>query len=192
MNRLVSDESGGPLVELALAMPLLTLILLGAIGLGQLAMGAINVSNAAKAAVQYAAQDGGTAEDAVTMLSLAQADVGTTIGQTGSIDMPMALNLPAATTCRDGSNKNAVVAYSSGKTGTYSCSYCQCSSPNSGVAPFACQTANPQTVCGATSISQLEQVIVVSTHIKMTPVAAIPGLPATFDMYGRATEKRLQ
>jgi len=190
MKRLVSDESGGPLVELALAMPLLTLILLGAVGLGQLAMGGITVSNAAKAAVQYAAQDSGTAVDTATMLSLAQADVGTTIGQTGALDMPEAIGLPAVTKCIDSSK--AVTAYSSGKAGTYSCSYCQCSSPNAAAAPFACSTANPNTVCGAASISQLEQVIVVSTHIKMTPVVAIPGLPASIDMYGRATEKRLQ
>ena len=189
MKRLVSDESGGPLVELALAMPLLTLILLGAVGLGQLAMGAINVSNAAKAAAQYAAQDSGTAVDTATMLTVAQADVGTSIGQTGALDMPEAIGLPAVTKCVDSSK--AVTAYSSGKAGTYSCSYCQCSSPNSAAAPFACATADPNTVCGS-SISQLEQVIVVSTHIKMKPVVAIPGLPATFDMYGSATEKRLQ
>lgn len=188
--RLLSDESGGPLVELALAMPVLTLILLGAVGLGQLAMGSIAVSNAAKAAVQYAAQDSGTAVDTATMLAIARADVGGTIGQTGALDMPEALGLPAVSTCVDTSK--AVTAYSSGKAGTYSCSYCECSSPNSTAAPFACAGANPNTVCGATSISQLEQVIVVSTHITMKPAAAIPGLPASFNMYGRATEKRLQ
>jgi Flp pilus assembly protein TadG len=181
MKRLVFDETGGPLVELALAMPMLTLILLGAVSLGQLAMGAINVSNAAKAAVQYAAQDSNTAVDTATMLAMARADVGTTIGQTGALDMPKAVGLPAVAACT-----------STGTTTiSYSCSYCQCSSPNSAAAPFACATANPNTVCG-TSSSQLEQVIVVSTHIKMKPVAAIPGLPLTFDMYGRGTEKRLQ
>lgn len=181
MKRLISDEGGGPLVELALAMPLLTLILLGAIGLGQLAMGSINVSNAAKAAVQYAAQDSGTAVDTATMLSVAQADIGNTIGQTGALDMPKPLGLPAVASCR-----------STGTTTiSYSCSYCECSSPNSTAAPFACATADPNTVCGSTN-SQLEQVIVVSTHIKMRPVAAIPGLPVSFDMYGNATEKRLQ
>ncbi|WP_109487795.1 TadE family protein [Occallatibacter savannae] len=182
MKRLIWDESGGPLVELALAMPLLTAILLGAIGLGQLAMGAINVSNAAKAAVQYAAQDSGTAVDTATMLSVAKADIGNTIGQTGTLDMPKPLGLPSVASC--------VSTGTSPKS--YSCSYCQCSSPNASVAPFACSTADPNTACGVNSTSQLEQVIVVSTHINMRPVAAIPGLPVSFDMYGNATEKRLQ
>lgn len=189
MRRLFFDESGGPLVELALAMPLFTIVLLGAVGLGQLAMGAIAVTNAAKAAAQYAAQDSGTAVDTATMLSIARADIGGTIGQTGALDMPEAVGLPSVTTCRDTSNN--VSAYSSGKSGTYSCSYCECSSPNSTAAPFACATANPNTVCGST-ISQMEQVIVVSTHINMKPVAAVPGMPLSFDLYGTATEKRLQ
>lgn len=182
MKSLLYDESGGPLVELALAMPVLTMILLGAVGLGQLAMGAINVSNAAKAAVQYAAQDSSTAVDTATMLSIAQADIGGTIGQTGALDMPRPNGLPAVASCRTTGSTPA----------SYSCSYCQCSSPNSTVAPFACSTADPNTACGASSSSQLEQVIVVSTHIKMKPAAAIPGVPGSFDMYGNAMEKRLQ
>jgi len=48
-------EQGGALVELALSMPLLTLILMGGVELAKVAYASIEVSNAASAAVQYGA-----------------------------------------------------------------------------------------------------------------------------------------
>ncbi len=56
-------EAGQALVELALTMPLLALLLLGAAELGRLAYAAIETSNAARAGVQYGAQNHITASD---------------------------------------------------------------------------------------------------------------------------------
>jgi Flp pilus assembly protein TadG len=52
-------ESGQALVELALMMPIMMLLLVGALALARVAYAAIEVSNAAKAAVQYGASSGG-------------------------------------------------------------------------------------------------------------------------------------
>lgn len=187
MKHQVLDESGGPIAELALLMPLLGACLFGAVQLGQLAVVATDATNAAKASAQYAAQDSTTAENTAMMLAMAKADTGTIPGQVGTLDMPQALDLPAVTSCVDTTGKT--VAYSGGTAGSYSCSYCDCSSPDSAAMPFACSAYTANSCAGT---SHFEQVIVVNTHIRMMTIVAVPGLPTTFDVYGRATEKRLQ
>jgi Flp pilus assembly protein TadG len=57
------EESGQALIELAITMPLLFILLLGAAEFGRLAYMAIEVSEAAKAAAQYGAQNLTTAAD---------------------------------------------------------------------------------------------------------------------------------
>jgi Flp pilus assembly protein TadG len=57
------SASGQALIELALTMPLLLLMLLGAGELARLAYAAIETSNAARAGVQYGAQNHVTASD---------------------------------------------------------------------------------------------------------------------------------
>jgi Flp pilus assembly protein TadG len=66
-------ESGQALVEAALALPLLALILLGGISLGQAAYASIEVENAAKAGVQYGTQSGVTAPDTTGIQNAASA-----------------------------------------------------------------------------------------------------------------------
>ena len=58
---LLCDSNGQSLVEFALVVPLLLLLLLGAIEIGRVAYYAIAVSNAARSAVQYGAQTPTTA-----------------------------------------------------------------------------------------------------------------------------------
>ncbi len=55
VRTLRENEQGGALVELALSMPLLTLILMGGVEMAKVAYASIEVSNAASAAVQYGA-----------------------------------------------------------------------------------------------------------------------------------------
>lgn len=55
------EEDGQSLVELALTVPILLLLLLGAAELARVAYAAIEVSNAAEAAVRYGAQNSSTA-----------------------------------------------------------------------------------------------------------------------------------
>lgn len=64
-------DSGQALVELALSMPLLVVILLGAAEFGRLAYAAIQVANAAKAGVQYAAHSRANAVNLTSIRSAA-------------------------------------------------------------------------------------------------------------------------
>lgn len=67
-------ESGQSLVETAFLVPLLVLVLMGAVEFGRVAYEAIEVSNAAKAAVQYGAQNRTTASDSAGMQTAASND----------------------------------------------------------------------------------------------------------------------
>ena len=68
-------ETGQALVELAFTMPVLVLMLLGAIEFGQATYVAIEVSNAAKAVAAYAAMNSsGGYEDSSGMTAAAKAD----------------------------------------------------------------------------------------------------------------------
>jgi hypothetical protein len=182
------NESGQSLVELALTLPLLLLFLLGAVELGQVCYGAISVSNAAKAAAQYGAQNGSTAVNTAGMLTAARADVGNVPGltKTGLI-MPRPVSMP------DGSDLplSAIVWNTSGSS--TSGSYCSCSSPDADASkypPFACGSDTALTKC--TGGSALEQNIIIQTKISVSPIVALPGLPKTYDLYGHAVVKRLQ
>lgn len=62
-RRNLRDDAGQALVELALVVPLLTLILVGAAEVGRIAYAAIEVNNAARAGVAYASQSHTAASD---------------------------------------------------------------------------------------------------------------------------------
>ena len=62
---------GQSLVEVGLTLPLFAVLLLGGAELARLAYASIEVTNAAKAAVQYGAQSTGTSQDATGMQSAA-------------------------------------------------------------------------------------------------------------------------
>ena len=76
-------SSGQALVETALTLPMLLLVLIGVAELSRVAYAAIEVSNSARAAAQYAAMNGGAFSttdtsglDTSGMLAAAQADSG--------------------------------------------------------------------------------------------------------------------
>jgi Flp pilus assembly protein TadG len=95
----VKAERGQALVELAVSVSLLFFILLGAVEFGRVTYAAIEVSNAAKAAVQYGAMNGGPVTDTTGMLNAIQGDshnLGTTV--TFSSGYPKVSNA-----CSDGS-----------------------------------------------------------------------------------------
>jgi Flp pilus assembly protein TadG len=77
----MGDDAGQSLVELALILPVFVLLILGAVEFGQLAYAAIEVSNAARAGVQYGAQSPATAADTAGMVVAAQND-GSNVFQT--------------------------------------------------------------------------------------------------------------
>ena len=67
-------ERGQALVETALTLPVLLLLLVGAAELARVAYASIEVSNAARAAAQYGAMNGGGFKDATGMLAAANND----------------------------------------------------------------------------------------------------------------------
>lgn len=69
-----ADSAGQALVELALTVPLLFLVLLGAAELARVVYVLIEVTNAAEAAVRYGAQNSETASDLAGMQNAAQID----------------------------------------------------------------------------------------------------------------------
>ena len=69
-----NGQAGQALIEMALILPLLAFITMGAIEFGQVLYAAIEVSNAAKAAVEYAAMNGGNYYDTTGITAAANAD----------------------------------------------------------------------------------------------------------------------
>jgi Flp pilus assembly protein TadG len=74
MRRLLVSPEGTNLIEFAFVVPLLVVMLLGTIDIGQLAYVYIEVSNAARAGVAYGAQTHVTASDDPGMTQAAQND----------------------------------------------------------------------------------------------------------------------
>ena len=72
--RVLRDERGQALIETAVSVGLFIVLLLGAVEFGQLAFAAIEVTDAAEAAAQYATQSPATAANSSAMLSAAQSE----------------------------------------------------------------------------------------------------------------------
>ena len=91
----IKDEKGGSLIELALAVPILVLILLGTAEFARVEYAGIEVSNAAMAGVQYGAQDAKMAADITGIQTAASNDASNiTLGTT---------NVSTSCICSDGS-----------------------------------------------------------------------------------------
>ncbi len=85
---------GQSLIECALVIPVLTILLVGAVELAQVTRAAIAVSDAAKAGAQYGAQSGFTAQDSTGIANAASTSAsGLTLSTTSSY----------ACSCSDGS-----------------------------------------------------------------------------------------
>ncbi len=87
-----AGECGSALVEAALTAPLLILMLLGATEFGRVAYMSIQVSNAAKAAVQYGAQTQITAIDTAGMQTVARLETSSLISSGVNVSVNTALN----------------------------------------------------------------------------------------------------
>jgi Flp pilus assembly protein TadG len=73
-RRLTTAEDGSALAEMAIILPMLCLLLVGLTEVGRFGYYSILVGNAARAGVQYGAQDNGTAADNAGMQSSALND----------------------------------------------------------------------------------------------------------------------
>lgn len=92
------ESAGQSLIELALVLPLFLLILLGAAEIANFAWSSIEVSNAARAAVQYAAQNHTTASDTVGIGNAIKGDTAnlTSVTWTSSISCVCATGVAKA------------------------------------------------------------------------------------------------
>jgi Flp pilus assembly protein TadG len=94
-------EAGQSLVELSLAMPLLIALLLGAAELGTVTFEAIELTNSARAAVQYGAQTPITAADSSGILAAAKQDAYDLTTSSGTSNF--AANVSSSCMCSNGS-----------------------------------------------------------------------------------------
>jgi Flp pilus assembly protein TadG len=94
-------ESGQALVELAAALSLLVLVLLAVVEFGQVAYTSIQVSNAAKAGVQYGAQSGTTASDTPGIQTAAQSAAPSLTGMTVTPTYACICSDGTASTCQN-------------------------------------------------------------------------------------------
>lgn len=103
-RRELRSEEGNSLVEVALLLPVLTMVLVGTIDLGRLAYMSIEVSNAARAGVQYGQQNSSTWSNVSGMQAAAADDAADLTGESNG-------NLSATATywcqCSDGSSVTA-------------------------------------------------------------------------------------
>lgn len=105
--RRAGDETGQALVELALLLPVLMVLLIGAAEFGRLAYAAIEVSNAARAGVAYGGQNHITASDIPGMKSAATNDGSDIIAW-----KPTGLSATASNSCACGSAPSSAVTCS--------------------------------------------------------------------------------
>lgn len=163
LKRLRREQEGQALIECALSGTLLAVLLLSAVEFGRMAYAAIEVSNAARAAAQYGAMNGGaflssdaTGLDSVGMLNAAQLDAG---------------NLGTSVTFASGYPK-------------YSC-YCSSSTDTT-----ASCTA-PATPSGCTA-SHIIVTVQVQTQATYNPLIHVPGFPDPITLQGSSQQEVLQ
>ncbi len=95
-----SQESGQSLVELAIAVPLLLLIVLGVVEFGQVAYTSIELSRAAMAGAQYGAQSGFTAADSTGIQGAASASAPNLAGITVTSSVSCVCSDGTSSTCQ--------------------------------------------------------------------------------------------
>ena len=95
-RRIREERSGQALVELAIALPVLLLILLGGVELARICYAAIEVSNAAHAAAQYAVLNGGAFRDSDPLSSGLDSTGMMHAAQADAYDVNTILNTPLA------------------------------------------------------------------------------------------------
>lgn len=106
IRTLCGDDEGAALAELALVIPFLMLLLVGIVEVGRFAEYSIRVANAARAGVQYGAQNLATASDKAGMESAATTDTQSVAGMTATATT-------AYCACADGTTANCATAIAS-------------------------------------------------------------------------------
>jgi Flp pilus assembly protein TadG len=151
LSLLLRSQRGSALVESALTVPVVLLMLLGAVEMGDFAYRATEMSNAARAATQYAAMNGGGFADCNGTFA------GGTCGSTSGMFKAARNDAPRAyTTCT-----NFTVSTSNS---------CVCSGSNS-----ACTSSGTAYSCASGSGAPVINVTV-NTSAQCSPITRIPNL----------------
>jgi Flp pilus assembly protein TadG len=93
------SEAGTALVELAMVAPLLALLLVGIIDFGRYTYDGVLAANAARAGVEYGAQNAWTAEDTTGQQNAAYADAQNLSGMTATASPPFCMLDGATVSC---------------------------------------------------------------------------------------------
>lgn len=163
----MKNERGSALVELALTLPLLVAIIVGAVELGRVAYFAIELTNAARAGAAYGAQNLGVAfQSPPTQIEAA--------AQNDAPDITLTWNTAPTQAC------TCETIYYNGSASTYN-----------PATPGSCGTASnpnpPIFSCGVTTSTYTQQVV---SYIQVAPQATIntifkyPGIPTSFTLSG--------
>ncbi|MGB7189961.1 MAG: TadE/TadG family type IV pilus assembly protein [Acidobacteriaceae bacterium] len=170
-TRNLRNDRGGSLVELALALPLLCLLLIGSVELGRMAYASIEVSNAARAAVAYGSQNPTTAAlsaDMATAATLDAADL-TSMGAT------LATNATEACVCDNVDSSGNVT----------STPITVCAGPAS-TALIQCP------LVAASGTNTIVHYVQATTSATVNTIFNYPGIPTSFTLHGYAQMRVLQ
>jgi Flp pilus assembly protein TadG len=161
-RNLLHNDGGSAFVELALVVPLLCLVLIGSVELGRMAYAAIEVSNAARAAVAYGSQNRTTAkDDDGYMKTVAAADA----ANLASLGATLHTNTSQACVC---------------DTGSSMVSFSDCTS----IDQFCCPPTEMTGSC--TTAGTVVDYVQASTYATVDTLFHYPGIPASFTLHGFA------
>lgn len=156
------NDRGSAFVELALVLPILTLVLIGAAELGRMAYFAIEVSDAARAGVAYGAQSTSTAPDTTNIAIAARA---------AAPDLPSTLSVTSSDPC-----VCETVTSSTGTVTTTTIPLTSCGG-----------SSLPATLCTGTATGTTYIVVnyvQVSTSATVSTMFNYPGIPNSFTLNG--------
>lgn len=170
LKRNLHNDSGSAFVELALVTPLLLLLMIGAAELGRIAYFAIEVSNAARAAVAYGSQTTSTASDFTGMQNAAIND---------------ASSIASLTFPQDPSNACVCETANSNTGVTTTTAQVPCS-PSS-ISITTCPTS---TTTGVTNT--IVEYVQASTQAQVSTMLHYPGIPRSFTVHGFAQMRVIQ
>src|SRR6185437_7272778 len=169
------NDRGSAFVELALVLPILTLVLIGAAELGRMAYFAIEVSDAARAGVAYGAQSAATAPDTVNIAIAARA---------AAPDLPSTLSVSSNDPCTC-----ETVTTSTGTVVTTPIPLTNCGgnpAPNPPVISYCPASTTAGTVTFVVNYVQ------VSTSATVSTMFNYPGIPSSFTLNGFSKMRVLQ
>jgi len=168
------NDRGSAFVELALVLPLLTLVLIGAAELGRMAYFAIEVSDAARAGVAYGAQSTSTAPDATNITIAAKA---------AAPDLPSTLLVTTNDPC-----VCETLTTSTGTVVTTPIPLTNCGATPAPNPPVSSYCSSP--TAGTTNI--IVNYVQVSTSATISTMFNYPGIPNSFTLKGFAKMRVLQ